>query len=220
MNGMKQKFHFKKKKSNVLRDLDLLLKCFPLLPHPLPGQHTPPGHSTPELLVEPEEHCSLEAGPETQHSWPQPPPLQCRESTIRKTTSRKLWGRSSQECQSSLGLAPGKPHPLSHRAPVLGYAWEVRVSWLLLPTSPVKPQKLTFREGQKCEQPGTGTSLPVSIMAYKHSPGHTRVFVEQKYSESLFKKEIFYNRLLSNNGCPLLSPYGVWARLSTVGHWL
>lgn len=147
----------------------------------------------PELLVEPEEHWKF--GSRARNSaqrWPQPPPLQCRESTIsiKETTSRKLWGRSSQECQEQFGLAPGKPPPtFPPRAPVLATSESARVSW---PSSqlPVKPEAETDiqEEGQNANNQSTGTSLPVSIMAHKHSPGHTRVFVEQKHIQRVCLK--------------------------------
>ena len=67
---------------------------------------------------------------------------------------QKALGRRSQECQEQFGLAPGKPHPLSHRAPVLVTSESARVSW---PSSqlPVKPEV-----GHSGEGPGMWTSLP------------------------------------------------------------
>lgn len=146
-----------------LGTLDSLLKCFPLCPtHSPRSTHTTrPSHTWTSGWA----RRALEVwkqGQKLSTALASATTSTVPESTIRKTTSRKLWGRSSQECQEQFGLAPGKPHPLSHRAPVLATSESARVSW---PSSqlPVKPEA-----GHSGEGPGMRTTRYRDIIASFH----------------------------------------------------
>lgn len=186
----------KKKKSNVLRDSRFIAQVLSTAPHPLSQVNTH-HQAIPHLnfWLSQKSTGSLEAGPETQHSAGLSHHLySAGNPPSAKQPPESSGGGAARNVRSNLGWHQGS---LTHFPTGLQSWLRQRVQECPDPPPNFQlNQKLDIQgKGQECEQPGTGTSLPVSIMAHKHSPGHTRVFVEQKHSESLFKKEIFYNRL-------------------------
>lgn len=98
VRGHKVKFHLAKK-STFPRASRFIAQVLSTAPRPSSqAKHTPLGHPTPELLVEPVEHWKF--GGRTRNSAApqavaQPPPLQYWECTVPKTTPGKLGRRSS-----------------------------------------------------------------------------------------------------------------------------
>lgn len=151
---------------------------FSIAPHPLSQANTH-HQAIPQLnfWLSQKSTGSLEAGPEIQQS----PRLSHHLYSAGNAPSPKQppeswWGVSSHECQ--------RQFPRGLQSSLCQRAQECPDPASQLP---VKPEA-----GHSGEGPGMRPTrcrdiiATVSIMAHKHNPGHTGVFVEQKHSESLF----------------------------------
>lgn len=154
------KIPLKKKKSNVPRALDSLLKCFPLHPThtPRPAHHQAIPHLN--FWLSQKSTGSLEAGPETQQSPRLSHHLYSAGNAPPAKQPPESWVGGAARNVRGIWVGTREASPTFPQGPGPGYVRGCKTV-LTLPPNFQLNQKLDIQgKGQECGQPGAGTLLP------------------------------------------------------------